>query len=92
MITVKNNRAVIQLVALALITLGVASHPAEAVFDPTLAVETTYVSDIHFGQGDGEDVSTWEDSLMLALPLRKVGGTAIRPGPTAARLRLGLLA
>jgi hypothetical protein len=66
--TVKYNRAVIQLVTLALVTLGVASHPAEAVFDPTIAVETLYTSDIHFGQGDGEDVSTWEDSLMLALP------------------------
>ena len=44
-------------------------QPAEAAFDPSIAVETLYTSDIRFGQGVGVDeVAAWEDSLFLDLP------------------------
>ena len=48
-------------------------------------------SDLFPADLEGAEEAFLTSSLMLAMPLRSLGGTGLRPGPIAAGLRLGLL-
>jgi branched-chain amino acid aminotransferase len=51
----------------------------------------TSESDVFSADLEAADEAFLTSSLMLAMPLRKLGDTALRPGPVAAGLRLRLL-